>query len=87
MIGRFVARIVILLATVSIGIVVLAAFGFFGFLFYKVAAAERLSITGMVTDCAGRPLKGVEVRAAPLPIHDPFSDHSMLVNITVVRRS
>jgi len=74
---RLIAKTVILVTAVSVGIVALAAVGFLGLLFYKVAVPERMSVTGRVTDSAGRPLKGVEVRAVPLPIHDPYSDHSM----------
>jgi hypothetical protein len=74
---RLIAKTVILLAAVSIGIVVLTAVGLLGLVFYKVAVPERMSITGRVTDSTGRPLKAVEVRAVPLPIPDPYSDHSM----------
>jgi len=74
---RLIAKTIILLAAVSIGIVVLAAVGFLGLLFYKVAVPDRMSVTGRVTDIEGRPIKGVEVRAVPLPIPDPYSGHSM----------
>lgn len=74
---RLIAKTIILFTAVSIGIVVLAAVGFVGLFFYKVAIPERMSITGRVTDNTGGPLKGVEVRAVPLPIPDPYSDHSM----------
>jgi hypothetical protein len=74
---RLITKTVILVTAVSVGIVVLAAVGFLGFFFYKVAVPERMSITGRVTDSTGRALKGVQVRAVPLPIHDPYSDHSM----------
>ena len=72
-----IAKAVILVMAVSVGIVVLAAVGFLGLLFYKVAVPERMSVTGRVTDSTARPLKGVEVCAVPLPIPDPYSDHSM----------
>ena len=72
-----ITKAVILVTAVSIGIVVLVAVGFLGLLMYKVAVPEKMSIAGTVTDSAGRALKGVQVRAVPLPIPDPYSDHSM----------
>jgi hypothetical protein len=77
MTGGSITKAVILVTAVSIGIVVLAAVGFLGLLSYKVAVPERMSITGRVTDSAGRLIKGAQVRAVPLPIHDPYSDHSV----------
>ena len=74
---RMIAKAVILITAISVGIVVLAVIGFLGLLFYKVAVPERMSITGRVTGIEGRPIKAVQVRAVPLPIHDPYSDHSM----------
>ena len=40
----------------------------------SISLAQTGLITGRVTDSRGRPLKGVEVRAVPLPLHDPYSD-------------
>jgi hypothetical protein len=77
MTGRSISKVVILVVAASIGIVVLAAIGFLGLFFYKVAVPDRMGITGRVTDSAGRPIKEAQVRAVPLPIHDPYSDHSM----------
>lgn len=62
---------------VSPGVVALAVTGFVGVFFYKAYVPERMSVTGRVTDSGGKPVKGVEVHAVALPIHDPYSDSVM----------
>ena len=67
-------KVIAVVTVVSVGVVALAVAGFVGVLFYKAYVPERVSVTGRVTDSGGKPVKGIEVHAVPLPIHDPYSD-------------
>jgi len=77
MIERLILKGIVVLTVTVIGIVALSVIGLLGYFFLALAFPERMTVTGRVTDIRGRPIRGVEVRAAPLPIHDPYSDHSM----------
>jgi hypothetical protein len=70
-------KTIAVVALVSVGVVALAVAGFVGVLFYKAYVPERVSVTGRVTDSGGKPIKGIEVHAVPLPIHDPYSESAM----------
>jgi hypothetical protein len=64
---RTIAKSIAVVIVALLSIAMLAIIGFLGFLFYKAAVPDRVSVTGRVTDSGGKPLKGVEVRAVPLP--------------------
>ncbi|MDH4239802.1 MAG: carboxypeptidase-like regulatory domain-containing protein [Phycisphaerae bacterium] len=74
MIGRLILKSIAAVTFVSIGIVVLAVIVVIGYFFVALAFPNRMSVIGRVTDSGGRPIKGVEVRAVPLPIHDAYSE-------------
>ena len=77
MVRRLILKGIVVLAFVVIGIVAVAVIVVVGYFFLALAFPRRMSVTGRVTDSTARPLKGVEVCAVPLPIPDPYSDHSM----------
>jgi hypothetical protein len=58
----------------SIGIVGLLVILVAGWFFLALVFPNRMNVTGRVTDKAGKPMMGVEVRAVPLPIYDAYSD-------------
>jgi hypothetical protein len=74
MIGRLILKTIVVLTFAFIGIIALAVIGIFGYFFLALAFPQRMTVTGRVTDPAGRPLKAVEVRAVPLPVYDPYSE-------------
>ena len=77
MIRRSILKTIAVLATAIIGLAVLAVIGIAGYFIYHLVVPEKMDITGRVTDSSGQPVKGIEVRAVPLPLHDPFSDSDM----------
>ena len=74
MIRRSILKTIAVLATTVIGISILVVIGVAGYFIYHLAVPEKMDITGRVVDGGGRPLKGVEVCAVPLPLQDPYSD-------------
>lgn len=74
MIGRLILKCVGVVTFASIGIVVLVVIVIAGWFFLALVFPNRMNVTGRVTDSGGIPIKGVEVRAVPLPIHDAYSE-------------
>jgi hypothetical protein len=74
MIGRMILKCVGVVTFASIGIVVLVVIVIAGWFFLALVFPNRMNVTGRVTDSGGIPIKGVEVRAVPLPIHDAYSE-------------
>jgi hypothetical protein len=74
MIGRLILKCVGVVTFASIGIVVLVVIVIAGWFFLALVFPNRMNVTGRVTDSGGTPIKGVEVRAVPLPIHDAYSE-------------
>ena len=74
MIGRLILKSITMVTFVSIGIVALAVIVMLGYFFVALAFPNRMSVIGRVTDSGGRPIKGVGVRAVPLPIYDAYSE-------------
>lgn len=68
---------IVVFTVVVAGIIALAVIGVLGYFFLALAFPERMSVTGRVTDIRGQPIRGVEVRAVPLPVYTPYLDHSM----------
>lgn len=77
LIRRLIVKAIVVFTFIVISIVVLAAIVVFGYFFLALAFPKRMSVTGRVTDIRGKPIRGVEVRAVPLPVYTPFLDHSM----------
>ncbi len=65
------------IATVTLGgicIIGLAVILIAGWFILALVFPNRMNVTGRVTDKAGKPMMGVEVRAVPLPIYDGYSE-------------
>lgn len=69
MIGRFKLKAIAVLTFVCIAIVGLAVILLVGWFFLAMVFQKRMTVIGRVTDSAGRPIKAVQVRVVPLPIH------------------
>ena len=74
MVSRLILKTTVVLTFAFVGIIALTVIGIFGYFFLALAFPQRMTVTGRVTDPAGRPLKSVEVRAVPLPVYDPYSE-------------
>lgn len=72
-----VAKKIIASIAVFACLAVLAVIGVAGYFIYHCIVPEKMDITGRVTDSRGQSVKGIEVRAMPLPLHDPYSDSEM----------
>ncbi|MHC4656640.1 MAG: carboxypeptidase-like regulatory domain-containing protein [Planctomycetota bacterium] len=69
MIGRFKLKAIAVLTFVCIAIVGLAVILLFGWFLLAMVFQKRMTVIGRVTDSADRPIKAVQVRVVPLPIH------------------
>ncbi|MHC4313138.1 MAG: carboxypeptidase-like regulatory domain-containing protein [Planctomycetota bacterium] len=69
MIGRFKLKAIAVLTFVCIAIVGLAVILLVGWFLLAMVFQKRMTVIGRVTDSAGRPIKAVQVRVVPLPIH------------------
>jgi hypothetical protein len=74
MTGRSVFKIISVLTLAGIGIVGLAIIFVAGWFFFALVFPNRMNVTGRVTDRAGKPIMGAEVRAVPLPVYDAYSE-------------
>ena len=77
MIWRSILKTIAVLVTTAVGLAVLAVIAIAGYVIYHLVVPEKMDITGRVTNSTGQPVKGIEVRAVPLPLNDPFSDSDM----------
>jgi hypothetical protein len=77
MTGRLILKGIFAVTLVFMGIVALAVIVVIGYFFLALVFPRRMNVTGRVIDSGGKPIKGIEVRAIPLPIHDPFVDHEI----------
>lgn len=74
MTGRLILNSIAVVTFVGIGIVGLLVIVIAGWFFLALVFPNRMNVTGRVTDVGGKPIKGVEVRAVPLPIYDAYSE-------------
>lgn len=74
MTGRLILKSIAVVTFVGIGIVGLLVIVIAGWFFLALVFPNRMNVTGRVTDSGGKPIKGVEVRAVPLPIYDAYSE-------------
>lgn len=74
---RLILKGIVALTLVCMGIVALTVIIVFGYFFLALAFPRRMNVTGRVIDSGGKPIKGIEVRAVPLPIHDPYVEHEI----------
>lgn len=74
MIRRLILKTLAVLTAVILGLIVLAAIAIFASIFLALVFPDRMTVTGRVTDSAGKPIKAVEVLAVPLPVPDHYSD-------------
>ncbi len=72
--GRTILKCIAVVTLGSIGIVGLVVILVAGWFFLALVFPNRMNVTGRVTDRAGKPMMGVEVRAVPLPIYDAYSE-------------
>lgn len=72
MTGHTIFKCVALVTLVGICIVGLLVILIGGWFFLALVFPNRMNVTGRVTDSGGKPMKGVEVRAVPLPIYDAY---------------
>lgn len=77
MVKRLILKGIVAVTFVCMGIVALAVIVVFGYFFLALAFPRRMNVAGRVIDSGGKPIKGIEVRAVPLPIHDPYVDHEI----------
>jgi len=77
MIRHLILKAIAVLTLVIASIVALAFIVVIGYFFLALAFPNRMTVKGRVIDSAGKPIKSVEVRAIPLPIHVHFSEASM----------
>ena len=77
MIRRSMPKTIAVVSATIIGLVAVAVIGVAGHFIYHLAVPEKMDIAGRVTDSRGQPVKGIEVRAIPLPLADPYSDSDM----------
>jgi len=77
MIRRSILKTIAVLATTVVGLATLAVIGVAAYFIYHLVVPEKMDIAGRVTNSSGQPVKGIEVHAIPLPLHDPFSDSDM----------
>ena len=70
-------KIITVVALVIVGVAAVAVIGVAAYFVYHLAVPEKMDITGRVTDSGGQPLDGIEIRAVPLPLDDPYSDSAM----------
>ncbi len=77
MIRRSILKAIAVLSVAAVGLAALAVIGVAGYFIYHLVVPEKMDITGRVTDSSGQPVKGIEVRVVPLPLHDPYSDSDM----------
>ncbi|MHC4545830.1 MAG: carboxypeptidase-like regulatory domain-containing protein [Planctomycetota bacterium] len=68
-VGLAVIKAIAVLKFVCIAIVGLAVILLVGWFFLAMVFQKRMTVIGRVTDSAGRPIKAVQVRVVPLPIH------------------
>ena len=69
---KIMASIAVLACLAVIGVL-----GVAGYFIYHCVVPERMDISGRVIDGRGAGVKGIEVRAVPLPLDDPYSDSEM----------
>jgi len=67
MILRWIAKTVVVLMAAVTSLFVLVVIGLLGYFFLALAFPERM-------DNTGKPITVADVRAAPLPIYDPYGD-------------
>jgi hypothetical protein len=72
MTGRLILKSIAFVTLGGIGIVGLLVILIAGWFFLALVFPNRMNVTGRVTDSGGKPMKGVEVRAVPLPIYDAY---------------
>lgn len=77
MTGRSILKTMAALMATLVGLAALVVIGVVGYVLLALALPERMDITGRVTNSSGEPVKGIEIRAVPLPLHDPYSDSAM----------
>ncbi|MHC4744053.1 MAG: carboxypeptidase-like regulatory domain-containing protein [Planctomycetota bacterium] len=75
--AQSVAKKVIGLVGVLACLAVFAVVGVAGYFIYHCVVPEKMDVAGRVVDSSGRGVGGVEVRAVPLPLADPYSDSEM----------
>ncbi|MHC4640685.1 MAG: carboxypeptidase-like regulatory domain-containing protein [Planctomycetota bacterium] len=71
---RLILKGIGVLTLVGMGIVALAVIVALGYFFIALVFPNRMMVIGRVTDTSGRSMKGVEVRAVPLPVYDAYPE-------------
>jgi len=77
MIRRSIPKTIAVLSATLVGLAALAVVAVAAYFIYGLAVPEKMDITGRVTNRSGQPVKGIEVHAVPLPLHDPYSEREM----------
>ena len=77
MIRHPILKTIAILSAAVLGLAAVAVVAVAAYFIYHLVVPEKMDITGRVTDSAGQPLAGVEMRAVPLPLDDPYSDSAM----------
>ena len=77
MIWRSILKTIAVIASAVVGLATLAVIGVAAYFIYHLVVPEKMDIAGRVIDSSGQPVKGIEVRAVPLPLQDAFSDSDM----------
>jgi len=77
MIRHPILKTIAILSATLVGLAAVGVIGVAAYFVYHLVVLERMDITGRVTDSAGQPLAGIEMRAIPLSLNDPYSDSAM----------
>lgn len=70
-------KTIAVLSAAVLGLAAVVVVGVAAYFVYHLVVPEKMDITGRVTDSAGQPLAGIEIRAVPVYVYDPYSDSAM----------